>query len=763
MICAQIIDMRSVFPLLILCFSVNILLAQDTGYLKKMPIAIKKLSGTIWLDGLSDEPVWKEATSFPFIVLDPVWGQAPTEKTELLLGYDNEYLYVAGRCYTRDSTTIVARNLIRDGWRGDDWMTLHIDSRFDKQNAFVFSVYPLGSHFDMATSNDAVEIGSATFNNAFNMIWDVKTVINKTGWFWEMKIPLYNLRFKPGSNDEIFMGISSTRAIQHLQEFHQFPAVPQNAVDPIMKPSLKQPVVLRQIPKQQLFLFTPYILSARSRMNVQDGSGYYKQSVETEFRPGFDSKIGVSSYLTLDVTANPDFSQVEADNQLVNLSRFSLFFPERRLFFQEQAGLFEFSLGGNAQLFYSRRIGINDNHLTDIYGGLRLTGKLNKTTDIGVLTMQTVPLQMNDSTRRTTENFSVLRLRKKTLNDRSFFGLMFTSRHGNKETNFSAGADGLISLYKNHYITFGASTTLAQNQLKKMHPTITASRVSLVWENRRTDHWFHKLGYTYSGNEFDPAMGFVDRTNYHFFSGAINYGKFAKSNKELFQYRRFKLIQADVYQNPETGDLETAELNSSFSLRTFKGTGWNLGYTFSYEYLVQPLDFGNGILIAPGIYRFSNIRLEFAPARFRKLYFPITISEGGFFDGKKFNLTLSPTMNINKHWELKAAYDFSYLRFIQKNITEPIHVLRMQINYAMNLRLSASLITQYNSTVNQVFNNLRIRYYFRDGHDLYFVWNESFNANRRYVNNMLQPRSDNQAIVVKYNYTFDKIRNKTRR
>lgn len=433
--------------ILALIFAINLCssgFAQvDSIRFTRESYVIKKATNSIQLDGYSNETAWAEATSFPFIVTDPVWGQAPTERTELYLTYDDEYLYAAGRCFTKDSSQIIARTLVRDGYRGDDWMTLHIDSRFDKQNAFVFSVYPLGSRYDMATSNDAVELGNATFNAAFNMFWEAKSVITSEGWFWEMKIPLYNLRYKTSDSNIIEMGISSTRAIQHKQEYHQFPSIPQNAIEGILKPSLKQPVTFYNLKQQRLFLLTPYILSSHTRDNSVEGNTIIKDR-KWKNTAGLDAKIGVSPYLTLDLTANPDFSQVEVDDQLINLTRFSLFFPERRLFFQEQAGLFEFNLGGNAQLFYSRRIGVNNGQLTDIYGGGRLTGKLNKNMDIGILNMQTAPASLEDGTNQNSENFGVIRLRQKVFNDRSFVGAMFTNRINSNDQNYALGFDALI-------------------------------------------------------------------------------------------------------------------------------------------------------------------------------------------------------------------------------------------------------------------------------------------------------------------------------
>jgi hypothetical protein len=725
---------------------------QDTSYLAKPPLVIARTSGPVVLDGLSHEPAWQQATSLPFIVFEPVWGQAPTENTEMLLAYDDEFLYVAGRCHTRDSATIVARNLVRDGWRGDDWMTVHIDSRYDKQNAFVFSIYPLGSRYDMATGNDAIELGNATFNPAFNMIWEGRSVVNRGGWFFELKIPLYNLRFKPAPDGKILMGISATRAIQHKQEYHQFPAVPQNAVEPIMKPSLKGPVVFEQLRRPRLFWLTPYALLSRTRRPGHLGSGAI---VQHKPQLGLDVKMGVSPYLTLDLTVNPDFSQVEADDQLVNLTRFSLFFPERRLFFQEQAGLFEFNLGGSSQLFYSRRIGINNGQLADVYGGARLTGKLGRHTDLGWLNLQAAPTWPNDSTRQPTENFGALRLRRKILNDRSFVGLMFTNRNRASQQNYALGLDALLNPVGAHYLLLNAATTLGQTAGRGSPSGLAASRFSVLWETRRTDKFHHKLGYIYSGRDFDPQVGFVDRSNFHNYWGSLSYGKFAKQRKGRFQYKRVTPLNFDTYQNAQTLQWETAQVGSALRLLTFKATEWTANLTYNYEFLSGPLDFGNGVVIGPGTYQFMEFRAGFTPPRFRSIRLPVRLAEGSFYGGRRFNFNVRPVFNVGRHWEFQLAYDFTYLRFAERNLYAPIHLARLQVNFALDLHLSVNWICQYNSNANRLFNNLRLRYNFKDGHDLYMVWNEDF-ASQRQADQALP--SGNQTLVVKYSYTFDKVR-----
>lgn len=724
---------------------------QDSTYLNKPPIVISRATGLITVDGLSNEPAWLAIPSMPFVVLEPVWGSTPNERTELRLTYDDSFLYIAGRCFTKDSSTIIARNLVRDGYRGDDWMTIHFDSRFDRQNAFVFSIYPLGSRYDMATSNDAVELGNSTFNPAFNMFWEAKTVVNREGWFYEMKIPLYNLRYKQNKEGNIEMGISSTRAIQYLQEYHQFPAIPRNAVEPIMKPSLKQPVIFPNLPKPNLFLLTPYVLAGRERRNsINETETGIDQQTSNYFQAGLDAKIGVSPYLTLDASINPDFAQVEADDQLVNFTRFSLFFPERRLFFQEQAGLFEFNLGGSSQLFYSRRIGINEGQLTDIYGGLRLTGKLNQKLDIGLLNMQSAPTDLSSTNRLASENYGVLRLRQQVLNNRSFVGAMITSRAGSEKQNYVYGIDALLNPSGTQYILFNAAYSDASSK----KDGIDASRINFLWENRRTDKFFYKLGYTYSGKNFNPEVGFIDRSNIHNTWLNLDYGKFATERKGKFQYRRYSLLAVDSYINAKNGTLESNDIGTGWRGTTFKGTQWSGQLNYNYEYLAAPLDFGNGVVIQPGEYRFARVTLGFTPPRFKGIRVPVRAIEGGFYDGKRLNLNVSPTFNLGKHWEIQATYDYTNLRFGNSDLFKQVHIARMRVAYALDLHLSINFTVQYNSNVNQFFNNARLRYNFKDGHDLYLVWNESLFTERRYNEQVMRPLSGTQTILIKYYYTF---------
>lgn len=717
-------------------------------------VVVRRLTGPIVFDGLSDEPAWTDAFQMGFTVFSPVWGGAPSERTEMLLAFDDTDLYVAGRCYTRDSSTLVIRNLVRDGWRGDDWVTFHIDNNFDRQNALVFSIYPLGSRYDAAVSNDAVDLGTNTFNQDFNMFWDARSVVNGEGWFFEMKIPLYNLRLRKGAQGDVRVGISGARTLQHHQEVHLFPPIAQNVIDAMSKPSAKQPALLEDIVPQRLLLATPYLLASQARTyEVASPGGPYLPRTDRSLQAGLDLKAGLSPYLTLDVSLNPDFAQVEADDQLLNLTRFSLFFPEKRLFFQEAAGLFEFNLGGNTQLFYSRQIGIREGRLSRVYGGARLTGKLDARTDIGVLNMQTAPVRDEaGALLGGTENFSALRLRRRAFNERSFVGVMATNRWSADANNTALGLDALLNPFGEHYFQVVAGATKDAGAPF----ATTASRLNLLWELRQTDGLFGSLGYTYSGADFDPRTGFLDRSDFHRFTGQASLGKFAEDRRGRFQYRYWDMLRLDAIRGASSGQWESLEAVTELGATTFKGLDLFAYLSQAYERLDEPLSFSDAISIAPGSYWFPEAGLGFFEPRAKALRHAAVLRGGGFFGGQRFAFSYDPILNLGRHWELQGRYTFNHLRFAS-GVRESIHIGRLRVGYALDLHLSINYVVQYNSLARRVFNNLRLRYNFQDGHDLFLVWNEDFFTERFDGLGLPRPLSGSQNFILKYNVTFDRL------
>ncbi|GAB4248402.1 MAG: hypothetical protein Tsb0034_27760 [Ekhidna sp.] len=726
------------------------LYAQE--YLETRP-TIESSNANIVIDGILDEGIWRNLTPFEYVQFRPDWGKADS-LTQLFVTFDDQYLYVAAKCLYPEPEKIVARNLVRDGWKGDDWFTFHIDSYGDKQNAFVFSIYPLGSRYDMAISNDGIELGKSTFNKTYDMIWEGKSTTNEQGWFIEMKIPLSNLRFQPTGDGKIISAISSARTINSENELYVFPAIPQDIQNDIMRPSMKQPVEMKGLkPKKQL-LITPYLLAGRNKTAVEgEGAKVYNHEVDVTKEIGLDVRYGISPKLTLDLTYNTDFSQVEADDQVVNLGRFSIFFPEKRRFFQEQAGLYEVDLGGSAQLFYSRNIGIYQGQLIPVLGGGRLNGKIGEW-DVGTLFLRTQEIDLADGGTLFPENFGVTRLRKKLFNNRSFVGLMGTVRSRPGYENYATGVDALVNLKNDIYLL--TSFSYAYDEGAPNTRLMDNSRFFLRLQNQVNAGWIYTATYNYSAPNFNPGIGFIDRANFHNPYFALSHGKFNERDKGKFQYVKWTLLASDQYWTASSHTFETWYTYSGVEFANFKGDNFDVSHVRELQNLQDTLYFTNELFAPADQYFFHYAYLGYYPARQRKFNHYSQLVAGSFYGGRRVSLTYAPSFNINKHFNLSGRWRMNYLDLSDNGSkADWIHVAKLTVEMAANLHLSGSVTMQYNTATNSIFNNARLRYNFRDGHDLYLVYNETFNTDRTRVEPVL-PMSAQQTLALKYLYTFSK-------
>ncbi|MBP1675336.1 MAG: putative rane associated hydrolase, partial [Bacteroidetes bacterium] len=282
--------------------------------------------------------------------------------------------------------------------------------------ALVFSTTPSGLRNDLTVLNDAIASNprNPPFNNSWNTFWDVKTTQNENGWFLEMRIPFSSMRFKE-DNGKVIMGLICFRRIAHKNEVDIFPAIPPDwGTFSTYRASKANEVAFDGIHSKKPFYIAPYVLAGYQQDNVLNESGTaYELSGNSKLSAGLDAKYGLTNNLTLDVTVNTDFAQVEADDQQINLTRFSLFFPEKRTFFQERSSIFNFGFEGKSNIFYSRQIGLNKGEQVPILGGGRITGMAGKW-DIGFLDLQTQSFDPSDTLQSSlpSENFGVLRIRR---------------------------------------------------------------------------------------------------------------------------------------------------------------------------------------------------------------------------------------------------------------------------------------------------------------------------------------------------------------
>ncbi len=705
--------------------------------------------GEVILDGKVDEPAWESIEPVPMVQYEPNAGALPTERTEIRFGYDEDYFYGSIRAYDRDPDGIRATSLYRDLIRGSDHFEIVLDTYNDNENAYVFTTTPTGLRNDAAISNDGTggTISSGGWlNRDFNTFWDAESTITEEGWFAEIRIPFASLRFED-VDGRVIMGMSAQRKIARKLERLVYPAIPPITNWAFLRPSLIQKVAFEGIKPIKKLYVTPYVLGGYQQWNQlnQSNDAYVSQD-EFQTEIGGDIKFSISNNLTADFTINTDFAQAEADDQLVNLTRFSLFFPEKRQFFQERASVFDFRTGGLSRLFFSRRIGLTDDgQQVPIYGGARLIGRM-KTWDLGVLNMQTQRLDSIPS-----ENFGVIRVRKRVFNQNSFIGGMFTSRidtEGNQ--NLAYGIDGLIRLFGDDYLTVQWAQTFDSLTENGGAADFKSGRLALDINRRRRRGFGYNIGTILSGPNYNPGVGFVDRNDFKFGTATASYTWLKQEGP--FIWHKLDAI-GNTYVNNSDHRVLSAEAGTewSFSRRNLDGGGLSLKWV--YENLLEPLRLSEDVAIPVGIYNFYRANAAYRIAGDNTLSAGLEVDTGPFYDGWLNSVTFTPRWYLSKHFQLNLEYVYNDAEFEDRGEVFRFHITRLRIGTAVNRKISTNALVQYNSNADLFSANIRFRYNFREGQDLWIVLNSGMNTNRTNYFPEL-PAVDTQSVLIKYLHTF---------
>ncbi|MFD2532681.1 DUF5916 domain-containing protein [Gracilimonas halophila] len=719
---------------------------------------IYRLSEEITLDGVLEEQAWQEISPFPMTQYEPVFEGGLSERTEIMVAYDDEYFYVAGRMFTEDVTIIAANSLYRDSYSGDDVFAVILDPFNDNQNALRFFTTPAGVRFDQTISNDANDIaGASAVNSSWNTFWDVATSQDEQGWYAEIRIPFSSIGFQ-SNEGTAEMGLIVYRWIAHHNERHTYPAIPPNWDRGEIKPSQAADIRLKNVDARRPVYFTPYVLTGYQQQNQLNSTGdSYEYENDFERNVGFDVKYNVTSNLTLDVTANTDFAQVEADEQQLNLSRFSITFPEKRQFFQQRSGLFTFNFG-NTRLFYSRRIGLdNQGNQVPIYGGVRLTGRVDDW-DIGVLNMQTASSEILPS-----ENFGVIRLKKNVLNPGSYIGSIFTSRVGaDGNSNYVFGLDGDFNISGDDFIEVKVSQSMDNQVAESERYNFTDNSIfRITWQRRASVGLFYRFFVNRTGSEFDPGIGFFRTINTSDYFYRIGYGWFSDENS-IFKSHSINVGSFNIFEN-ETFDLRSRFISPEWRSDFKDGSSFSLNARFNQEHLLPNEDFEllGQIYIPVDDYNFFDASVSYNTTDNKKLRNRFTLEYGEIFDGRRFLAKINPRWIANIHFELDGSYQITKLdfpdRFNRATTDFTVHLAQLRGQYAFNKKLSTSAFIQY-SNVNELAGlNMRLRYYFREGQDLWVVYNETINTIRDQMNlgSPRLPFMENRAILLKYTHTFD--------
>ena len=728
-------------------------LSAQNGGRGKPSVPLHRLEGHahIHLDGFVDEPAWDEVEPVPLVMYSPMYGGELTEETEIRIAYDERYLYVSGRLFDSDLGGIRANSFTRDGFSGDDQFSIVIDSYNDHETAVAFVVNPNGARSDRAVWGDAEwTAGTRPFNSDWNAHWDGLAQETDNGWSAEMRIPFSSLGFQ-NTGGEVEMGLIVYRSISRKNERHVYPDIsPEYGFFGFGKPSLAQRVTFTQVDRTTPVYVTPYLLGGMTQIPTlreppQVQAAYWDTTDEPTREPGLDFRYSPSSNLSLDLTANTDFAQVEADDQQINLTRFPLFFPEKRQFFQERSATFDFATGGvTDRVFFSRRIGLDQGELVRIYGGARVVGRAGGL-DFGLLNMQTAP-----TGGRSGENMGVLRLKQKVFNANSSLGGIVTTRvDANGQRNIAWGADSEIRVFGDEYLTLKWAQTF-DDGLVERNP-LDAGTFFAQFERRRQEGLNYSAQYRRVGVDYLPRLGFQLRSDFTLFGGSTEYSWFLGADSDL----RAVTFGGNTEHYYRNADLTPESRSYAPMLRVGMKSGgfFTLTSRSSFESIRKPFRVA-GLQIDAGEYWFHEADVSWRLSRGSQLRGELGGSAGSFYDGRRVSLQMNPAFNLSRHFELRPGYDINRFEFPGQNHLTT-HLARLRLDFSLDTHLSFSALAQYNSTVDQTTVNARFRYHFREGVDLWVVYNEGYYMDR--TNGGVDPRlpfSSGRALMVKYSHTF---------
>ena len=675
-----------------------------------------RLDGPIVFDGKLDEAAWQKVPSLPLTMHSPNFGESPTEKTDVLLAYDEDYIYLGGRMYVSDPSLIRGTTFKRDAFDGTtDFFGLVLDTYNDNENGLGFFCNPVEMRWDATVFNDAQ--GDLPISIDWNGYWEVETTQDKNGWYAEMRIPLGSLRFQD-VDGKVIMGVTLWRYIAAKTEVVMYPAIPPKWGGWSMwKPSQMKKFVFEGIYSKKPLYIAPYVLAGFQQTNeLNDTETFYKRDDDATYEAGLDIKYGITSNLTLDLTVNTDFAQVEADDQQVNLTRFSLFFPEKRLFFQERASVFDFNFDDFNRLFYSRRIGIYDGNPVRIYGGARLVGRFGKT-DLGFLNMQTAGVEDQNS-----ENFNLLRIRKQVFNKNSYVGGIFTNRMDFKGNYNSAyGLDGLFRVFGDEFVSVKWVQSFSDSLSNKVF-SLDPARIYFNWERRRFNGLSYNFTFSRAGRDYEPGMGFELRENYTSLEPRLLYGWTMGEKSKILRLQA--IINAYALRNNDSGKIETANLSGGFWFETKNAWNADVFVTQNHEYVSEAFELSDEVEVPIGEYDFFQVAANVTTSYTKLAGLTLSLSGGSFYGGNIVSLGLSPRWNVSSHLELTGFYQYNQINFPDRNQSLNTQISRLRALYMLNTKFSIAAFLQHNSLDKVFVGNIRLRYNPKEGTDLFIVYND---------------------------------------
>ena len=703
------------------------------------------------IDGILDDEAWTLASpSGDFIQREPLYGAPSTERTEFRILYDASHIYFGIWAYDSNPEGILAPEMKRDsGLRRSDQIKIMIDTFHDHRNGVYFSTNPRGARKDAISAQEG-----RTFNYDWNVVWRCKTSIDGKGWYAEIAIPLSQLPFK-SAIDSTTWGLHICRIIMRKNEETYWVPFPREwgATGFPRMSRAGQLTGLGGIRSRRRLELVPYLSPRFRRSYVAD------LDTKNDVGYGFDFRLGLTSDLNAVLTYKTDFAHVEADQEIVNLTRFSLFFPEKREFFTRTASVFEYGntgtsfvgsaaadagsagLGGTLlNLFYSRRIGLYEGREVPILLGGKVTGRTGPYT-LGIMNIETDETVFEPDLEGERfvprANYTVLRVKRDILAN-STIGAIFTNRQGGAGADYNRTAGLDVGFY------LGSATKLTALLAKTFSPGVSgkdlAGALDFSWKDDRFD-----FGATYLdiGERFNAEMGFVPRRDIRNARGSA-----AWTPRPGWRGVRQLTIGggADYYEN-HSGLMESRNQSGTFQMLFQDSSTIDIGGDHAYDFVPFDWDIGGGI-VPTGAYRWNTFRASYQSNRARPVSGGGLFERGGYYGGQKqsygFNLSVAPAGTL--------LIDANYTR---NHITLPeqpsfaTNTINTRISYSFTPDLYLKTFLQYNDGSRLANFNFLLWYIYRPGSDLYIVYNQGWDTD------LLGPhsyRARDRSLTVKLTY-----------
>ncbi len=694
------------------------------------------------LDGdVLGDPAWEDVVpASGFWQIQPAEGRPASQKTEVFVGFTDESLYIGVIAWDDNPAGIIVTDSRRDSALDNtDSFQVVIDGLYDRQNGFVFGTNPAGIEYDgQVTKEGSSQFGSGGggFNLNWDASWNVRARISDIGWSAEFEIPFRTLRYGSGRPEEggrQVWGINFQRNIRRNNEIAFW--APLSRQRNLYRVSEAGTVHGIAPPAQRNLKITPYVLGRAERGGTLDGT-------ETDQEVGVDLKYSVTPSLTLDATWNTDFAQVEADEQQVNLDRFSLFFPEKRPFFLENAGQFAVGNPEEVELFFSRRIGVGPGGIPiPIEGGLRLSGKLGGSTNVGLLHMADEGV----AGLAPANDYTVARVSQELAN-RSSLGFLVVNRDGDgslsapgsDDENQTYAVDGRWGIGDNLLLeAWVARTETPGLSDRDMAYAMKADYSSATWASR--------LSFTEVRENFNPEVGFLSRRAYKRGEGFVMRRIRPDDLWGLLEIRPHVSYRGfwdfDGFQ--ETGFLH---LDTHWEWKT--GTEIHTGYNFTKEGVKQPFEIVDGVTVQPGTYDHGEAQIIFFTDQSAPLSINTRLVAGGRFGGDRLNFEPTLRYRVGERFSSELAISYNDFDLPVENGDFSVTLARLRLSYSFTPKMLLQALVQHNDETDVLASNLRFSWLQTANSGLFLVYNE---IDERGVGGLPRGRE----FILKYSRIFD--------